>query len=452
MDLKELKVTYEELFELMEWDQERFHETQNSKKDIYVNTPNGYKLINAGVVKNDLDMYNIKFEDNTECNVADNHIFSIDGKEIFAKDADYVDVINGKMKIISKEYIGKHNGYDINIDNPHWYYSPNGVIYHNTLLMTDLISGLIKQGKNILLISLEMADKEMMKRIHANAMDLPINSLLDLSKTEGEKAKITERPLIDKQQVIDAYNRLKTSGSCGKFFVKDYPSGAFSALMLEQLVESYQIEKNIKFDIVFIDYLGIMKSDIKSPNTGLYEYVKSIAEEVRASAKKLQLPIVSASQLNRSSVGKTDDVDNSAVSDSMGTVMTADFMMFLLQSEEMKERKEIVCKVTKNRFAGRTDTWMMNIDYEHMRFSDMIVQDNSVDAGAVLDITDGVKPKPMDDFGIITAEKQEKAEAYAKQEIKDIVKEDMTKVIQMDKANKDPFSDSIDDIFKELGI
>lgn len=318
-----------------------------------------------------------------------------------------------------------------------------------SLLMTDLISGMFKKGKNILLISLEMSDKEIMKRVHANAMDLPINSLLDLNKTEKQLQEIKkERSVIDKQQILDAYNRVKMEGNCGKFFVKDYPSGSFTPLMLEQLVDSYRLEKDVTFDIIFVDYIGIMKSDLVSPSAGLYSYIKSIAEEVRASAKKLNLPIVSASQLNRGAVGNIDDADNSAVSDSMGTVMTADLLLFLLQNEEMKGRKEIVLKCTKNRFTGRTDTWMMNIDYERMKFSDMVIQ-GEIDATKFIDID---VPKNVDDvadFGVITAEKQQKAEEFAKQEIKDIIVEDMTKVIEHDK--KDPFKSDMDDILKELG-
>jgi len=167
-----------------------------------------------------------------------------------------------------------------------------------SLLMTDLISGMIKNNKNILLVSLEMADKEIMKRVHANAMDLPINSLLDLSKTQNELDKLN-RPYISKEQILSAYKKLKMSGTCGKLFIKDYPPGSFSPIMLEQLVESYKIEHDIEFDIIFVDYIGIMKSDLIPPTAGLYSYVKSIAEEVRATAKKLNLAIISASQLNR---------------------------------------------------------------------------------------------------------------------------------------------------------
>lgn len=322
-----------------------------------------------------------------------------------------------------------------------------------SLLMTDLISGMIKNNKNVLLISLEMSDKEIMKRVHANAMDLPVNSLLDLNKTQGELDKL-DRPIVTKDMVLSAYNKMKTDGSTGKFFVKDYPSGSFSPLMLEQLVDSYKIERGVTFDAIFVDYIGIMKSDLLSPAAGLYSYIKSIAEEVRATAKKLSVPIISASQLNRSATNNIDEADNSNVSDSMGTVMTADFMLFLLQNEEMKERKEIVCKVTKNRFAGRTDTWMMNIDYDHMRFHDMLIQNAGTD---ISDIDTNFAPKATDgiaddDFGIITPTKQKDAEAFANQEVKDIVREDVQKVMDSDNQKADPFDNDIDKLYAELGI
>lgn len=172
-----------------------------------------------------------------------------------------------------------------------------------SLMMTDLISGMIKKGKNCLLISLEMADFEIMKRVHANAMDLPINSLIDLSKTPKELEKIVKEDpaheVVTKELILERYDELKKSKKCGKFFVKDYPSGSFSALNLEALLESYKMEKGIEFDIVFVDYVGIAKSDLISPSAGLYSYIKSIVEEMRSTAKKMQLPIVSASQLNR---------------------------------------------------------------------------------------------------------------------------------------------------------
>lgn len=324
--------------------------------------------------------------------------------------------------------------------------APPGV--GKSLLMTDLISGMIADGKKILMVSLEMGDHEVMKRIHSNALDLPIAALTDLAKTEGE-LRALDRETVSKDQIISAYQRLKTSGTCGKLYIKEYPSGSFSALMLERLIESFRLEKGINFDIVFVDYIGIMKSDLLTPSAGLYSYVKSIGDEVRAVAKKCNVPIVSASQLNRSATNNIDGSDNSNVSDSLGTVMTADFMLFLLQNEEMKGRGEMVCKCTKNRFSGITDTWMMTVDYTRMRFGDMIA---AGDAPVIDEITKATGNSALnDDFGIVTSKKLKEAEEFAKNEIREIVRADYENAKKHDDARTIP-KDELDDIYKELGL
>lgn len=100
--------------------------------------------------------------------------------------------------------------------------------------------------------------------------------------------------------------------------------------------------------------------------------------------------------IHNCAINKVDDVDNSAIANSLGVSMTADFMLFLLQNEEMKEKSEIVCKVTKNRFNGKTDTWMMGIDYPKMTFFD-------------LELTNGQTFKSV--------EEKTKAETFVKKEI-----------------------------------
>ena len=391
MELKELKVTFEELFELLNIDKTMYNESQYVNDDVFVNTPSGFKKINGCIIKNKCKMYKFTFN-NIYCRVADTHIFSVNNKEVYAKNLNIGDVIDsefGYKTITNKKFIGEFDGYDINIDYPHWYYNPDGIIYHNTLFKTDLISGMIKKGKKILLISMEMSDKEIMKRVHTNAFDLPINSLTDLGKTENELLKLKEenpgRIQVSKDDIISKYKDLKMSGQLGKLYIKDYPSGYFSANMLDSLLESYKNELDLDFDIVFLDYLGIMKSDLLHPSAGLYSYVKSIVEEVRAIAKKRQLPIISSSQLNRSAVNSTD-ASNDSVSDSLGTVQTADFMLFLLQTEEMKAQKKILCKVTKNRFNGRTDSWEMDVDYQYMRFQDSNKLTVNPNDGNILDL------------------------------------------------------------------
>jgi replicative DNA helicase len=290
-----------------------------------------------------------------------------------------------------------------------------------SLLMCDLISGMLLNSKNVLMVSLEMSENEMLKRIHANVFDIGINTFRDLAKSEGELNQL-ERPQTTKEDILNAYNKLKMSGTCGKFFVKEYPAGSFSALMLADLVDKFRVEKNIKFDCIFIDYLGIMKSDLISPNAGLYSYVKSIGEEVRGQAVKLGIPIISASQLNRSSINKVEGVDNSAVSDSYGTNATADLMVFILQNEVMKEKSEVLVKFTKNRYTGITDSFMLNIDYQKMRFSDVI-----------------------DETDFKTFEEKQSAEQFAKQEIRQVQKQD-TQIAKKEEKM------TTDDILSMIGI
>lgn len=238
-----------------------------------------------------------------------------------------------------------------------------------SLMMCDIATSLLKQGKNVLIVSLEMSDYETIKRIYANCLDINITAFTEMPDSDATK-----------EEVRSAYNKAKMSGTLGKLFVKDYPAGSFSSLMLEGLVERFRQERNINFDCVIVDYLGIMKSDLVAPAAGLYSYIKSIGEELRASAKKLGVAVLTCSQLNRSAVNKTDEVDNSAIADSMGTAMTADLIMMILQSEDMKEKAEVVIKITKNRYTGKTDTFMMGVDYDHMRFVSLVQPFKSADA------------------------------------------------------------------------
>lgn len=247
-----------------------------------------------------------------------------------------------------------------------------------SLLMCDFVSNMLADQKNILYLSLEMSEEEVMKRIHANVLNINVNEFTDISKTDGELSALNRVP-VTKDMILGSYQRFISSGTVGTFAVKAQSPGSFSSLMLRDLLDKYQNEKDMTFDIIMVDYLGIMKSDLLSPSVGLYSYIKSIGEELRGVAVDRKIPIISASQLNRGSVNKTDGVDNSFISDSVGTAMTADCMIFALQDEHMKENKEIVLKFTKNRYTGKTDSFMMDIDYDHMRFLDRIADFNSVD-------------------------------------------------------------------------
>lgn len=249
--------------------------------------------------------------------------------------------------------------------------APAGV--GKSLLMSTSIGDFLLQKKNILLVSMEMSNFEFLKRVDADLLDIQINLLKD----------------VEKNVIFNKFNDIKDK--IGKLFVQNYPAGSFSANDLAALIEMYSAN-NIKLDAVFLDYLGLMKSDKVSPSTGLYSYIKSIGEEVRAVAKNYELIVFSASQLNRSAVNNTE-VNNESISDSMGTAMTADWICFLLQTETMKKENVISFKITKNRYNGRTGGFKMNINYNNMRLEDSGVLPNEEEE-LIRSIDDVISEKP----------------------------------------------------------
>lgn len=293
--------------------------------------------------------------------------------------------------------------------------APSGV--GKSLLMTDLITGFVKKGKNILLVSLEMSSEEVMKRVHSNITNIPIS---DFDPRHFPKELFATR-----------MRDLKTQGT-GLFYAKDYPALSFSSLQLDSLLDAFKNEKGIEFDGVFVDYLGIMKSDTLSPSVGLYSYVKGIAEELRAVAVRRNISIISASQLNRGATNNTD-ADNSTISDSYGTLMTADFLMFLLQTEEMKENGDIIFKITKNRFSGRTESFPMKVNYQYMRFVDADIPANVEE-----------QTKFMETFEVNKDATDEM--------LKDIMKRDAENAAKLDSEGSKKIEDikTLNDIFEEL--
>lgn len=223
-----------------------------------------------------------------------------------------------------------------------------------SMMLSFSMSDFMKQGKNVLLISMEMSNFEFLKRVDANLLDIPIYELSLPSR---------------KDEIISKFNALKKL-NYGELYVQNYPPNSFSAYTLEALLDLYDAN-NIKIDIIMLDYLGLMKSDKLDANVGLYSYYKTIGEEVRAVAKQLNKVVISCSQLNRSTYGKeAKEVDNSSISDSMGTAMTADLMVMMLQTETQKLKGEITFKITKNRYTGKTTQFNAGADYRFMRYLD----------------------------------------------------------------------------------
>jgi len=232
-----------------------------------------------------------------------------------------------------------------------------GVNVGKSLAMCHMAASNLLMNKNVLYITCEMAEERIAERIDANVLDITLDTLRDLSKN----------------QFMKLINNLKTR-TTGKLVVKEYPTSTASASHFRYLLHELAIKKNFVPDIIYIDYLNICASS-RIKNTGLansYTLVKSIAEEVRGLAVEMNLPIVTATQFTRSGASNSD-ADMSDVSESFGTVATADLVLALINTEELEKLGQLMIKQLKNRYNDVTKNkkFLVGVDRSKMRLFDI---------------------------------------------------------------------------------
>jgi len=238
-----------------------------------------------------------------------------------------------------------------------------------SLFMCHMAASSLSEGKNVLYITLEMAEERIAERIDANLMNITMDDLHALPKKmfDDKIAKITK----------------KTSGA---LIVKEYPTASAHSAHFRGLIKELAIKKSFKPDIIFIDYLNICASSrFKGvQNANSYTIVKSIAEELRGLAVECNVPIMSATQTTRSGFASSD-VDLTDTSESFGLPATADFMFALISNEELDALNQIVVKQLKNRYNDPTinKRFVLGIDRSKMRLYDVdnTQQNGLVDSG-----------------------------------------------------------------------
>jgi len=244
-----------------------------------------------------------------------------------------------------------------------------------SLAMCHMASANLLDGKNVLYITMEMAEEKIAERIDANLLNVTLDDLANLSKEMYDK-KI-------------ARVRGKTSG---KLIVKEYPTASAHTGHFRHLLNELRLKRSFTPDIIYIDYLNIcMSSRIKSGvNVNSYTLIKAIAEELRGLAVERVVPIVSATQTTRSGF-TSSDVDLTDTSESFGLPATADFMMALISTEELQDLNQIMIKQLKNRYNDPTvyKRFVVGVDRSKMRLYDVeqTAQDDVLD-GPVMDNTD----------------------------------------------------------------
>ena len=238
-----------------------------------------------------------------------------------------------------------------------------------SLFMCHVASSVLLQGKNVLYITLEMAEEKIAERIDANLLNVPIQDITDLPKPMFE----TKVNNISK----------KTQGT---LIIKEYPTASAHSGHFKALLNELALKKSFKPDIIFIDYLNICASSryLQNSSVNSYSFIKAIAEELRGLAVETNLPIVSATQTTRSGYGSSD-VDLTDTSESFGLPATADLMFALISTEELEALNQIMVKQLKNRYNDPTifKRFVVGIDRAKMRLYDVEqkAQDDILDSG-----------------------------------------------------------------------
>ena len=249
-----------------------------------------------------------------------------------------------------------------------------------SLFMCHCAAANLQIGKNVLYITMEMAEERIAERIDANLMDYPIQSLSTLPKN-----------------VFNSKIEKLATSSIGKLIVKEYPTGAAHTGHFRALLNELKLKKNFKPDIIYIDYLNICASSRMRGLGGSinsYSYIKAIAEEMRGLAVEFNVPIVSATQTTRSGFSNTD-VGLEDTSESFGLPATADLMFALISTEELDDLGQILVKQLKNRYNDPTKykRFVIGIDRSRMKLYD-------VEESAQTDIMSDMAPdKPINTFG-----------------------------------------------------
>ena len=238
-----------------------------------------------------------------------------------------------------------------------------------SLFMCHMASSVLLNGRNVLYITMEMAEEKIAERIDANLLNVPIQDLADIPKSSFEN-KVNN--LAKKTQ--------------GQLIIKEYPTASAHSGHFKALLNELALKKSFKPDIIFVDYLNICASSRYkgSANINSYTLVKSIAEELRGLAVEAEVPIVSATQTTRSGYGSSD-VDLTDTSESFGLPATADLMFALISTEELEQLGQIMVKQLKNRYNDLSvyKRFIVGIDRAKMRLYDceQTAQENILDSG-----------------------------------------------------------------------
>lgn len=214
-----------------------------------------------------------------------------------------------------------------------------GVNVGKSLGLCSLAADYLQTGNNVLYISMEMAEEVCAKRIDANLIDVSLDDI-DNGNISYEEYKAR-------------MEKLRSTNTMGRLKFKQYPTGGADANTFRALLAEYKLKHNFVPDVIIVDYLGICRSSRIKFTENSYTLVKSIAEELRGLAVETGTILWSAAQTGRGS-WSASDINMEDVAESAGLPATADFMLAVVETDELIDLGMQMIKQIKSRYGDKS--------------------------------------------------------------------------------------------------
>jgi len=354
--------------------------------EVQVDSPDGWVDVDLFVDKGMWPEYVLNTSNGYTIRCNENHLFETTSGWVSAKELLDIQSSHNITVLTDKGWltanIEKTNNLipivDIRVNHPNHRYYTNGVSSHNTgvgksLFMCHIAAATLAQGKNVLYITMEMAEERIAERIDANLMNVTLDQLKDLPK----------------QMFDNRIEKIKQKTQ-GKLIIKEYPTAGAHTGHFKSLLNELKLKRQFSPDMIIIDYLNICASSRFKAGTNINSYtlIKSIAEELRGLAVEENVPILSATQTTRGGYGNTD-VELTDTSESFGLPATVDLMFALIATEELDQLNQIMVKQLKNRYNDPTinKRFVIGIDRSKMKLFNLeqTAQQHISDSGIKLD-------------------------------------------------------------------
>lgn len=245
-----------------------------------------------------------------------------------------------------------------------------------TLAMVHMAASYLKQGLNVLYVTMEMAEEWIANRIDANMMDRTLTEVESLQK-----------PIFDKEM-----EKIRKEAGEGRLIIKEFPTASAHAGHIRQTLDELKLKKKFEPDVIFVDYIGITASSrVKLGQTGSYFYVKAVAEELRGLAAETETVLWSAVQVNRGGFNASD-MDLTDTAESFGLPATADFMIGVSRTDELDALGQLLIKQLKSRYGNKNhyNKFVLGVDPDKMQLFDV---EQSAQEGIIQETTTP-DPKP----------------------------------------------------------